>query len=232
MTGMPLLLLPGLLLDRRLFEPQIEALADVAEVSVGDLARHDDIGAAADALLEQAPARFALGGLSMGGYVALEIMRRAPGRVSHLILLDTQAQPDSEDARRRRLDQIATAEGGGFAALKDQLLPGWVHPERRADDTLMSLLDAMAESSGADGFMREQRLIMSRPDSMPSLSPISCPTLVLCGREDATTPVARHVEMAQAIPYATLVVVPKCGHLSTLEHPWLVGQAMRTLLAA
>jgi len=231
MAKMPLLLLPGLLLDHRLFEPQIAALADIAEVTVGDLVRHDDIGAAADALLETAPERFALGGLSMGGYVALEIMRRAPERVSRLILLDTQAQPDTEEARARRRDQIAAAERGAFASLKDQLLPGWVYPERRADDALMRLLHAMADGIGADGFVRQQRLIMSRPDSMPSLAAIACPTLVLCGREDATTPIERHLEMARAIPYATLVVVPRCGHLSTLERPWLVGQAMRTLLS-
>ena len=231
MAKMPLLLLPGLLLDHRLFEAQVEALGDVAEVTVGDLSRHADIRAAADALLAEAPERFALGGLSMGGYVALEIMRRAPERVSRLILLDTQAQLDTEDARKRRLDQIAMAGRGEFASLKDQLLPGWVYPERRADDALMSLVHAMADGIGPEGFVREQRLIMSRPDSMPLLSAIACPTLVLCGREDATTPVPRHLEMAEAIPGAALVVVPRCGHLSTLEHPWLVGQAMRAILA-
>lgn len=230
MTGTPLVLLPGLLLDRRLFAVQIEGLGDVAEITVGDLARHDRIGAQARAVLDAAPPRFALAGLSMGGYVAFEIMRRAPDRVTRLALLDTQARADDEAARERRVAQIALAERGEFAAVKEQLMPGWVHPARRGDGHLVDLLFAIADAIGPEGFVRQQRAIMSRPDSRPVLAAIACPTLVLCGREDATTPVDRHEEMAAAIPDATLVVLPNAAHLTPLERPAAVTAQLRCWL--
>lgn len=230
MSRIPLLLLPGLLLDHRLFRAQIEGLADVAEASVGDLSRYDDVGAVAEAVLAQAPARFALAGLSMGGYVALEIMRRAPERVLRLALMDTQAQADDEVARARRRDQIASVERGEFAAIKEQLVLSWLHPKRHKDADLLRRLHEMADAIGPDGFVREQRTIMSRPDSRPTLAAIACPTLALCGREDGPTPVERHVEMARAIPHATLVVLPQCGHLSPLEAPEAVTVQLRAWL--
>jgi pimeloyl-ACP methyl ester carboxylesterase len=226
----PLLMLPGLLLDRRLFAAQIDALAGVAEVTVADLSAHHELGALAEALLARAPARFALAGLSMGGYVALEILRRAPHRVARLALLDTQARADDEAATERRLGQIAAAEGGELEAVLDALLPGWVHPDRGDDGELMTLLRAMARGIGRDGFIREMRTIMSRPDSRGMLGSIACPTLVLCGRQDQSTPVERHEEMAAAIPRATLVVLPACGHLSPLEQPEAVGAQLRVWL--
>jgi pimeloyl-ACP methyl ester carboxylesterase len=228
----PLLMLPGLLLDRRLFAPQIDALEDLAEITVAEVFAHEEIGALAQALLARAPERFALAGLSMGGYVAFEILRRAPHRVTRLALLDTQARADDEAATERRRGQIATAQRDGLEAVLDSLLPGWVHPERRGEHELMALLQEMAQGIGRDGFVREMRTIMSRPDSRGMLGSIACPTLVLCGREDASTPVERHHEMAAAIPRATLVVLPACGHLSTLERPGAVSAQLRLWLAS
>lgn len=232
MPKTPLLLLPGLLLDARLYEAQTAGLADVAEVTVGDLDRGGNIGEVAQMLLDEAPGRFALCGLSMGGYVALEIMRRGPGRILRLALLDTQARADDAEVTRRRETHIAAAEAGAFAPLLDQLLAGWVHPARASDDGLMAQLREIALAVGPQGFVRQVRIIMSRPDSRPGLPAIACPTLVLCGREDGPTPLALHEEMAAAIPDATLVVLPDCGHLAPLERPrdvtaqlrwWLTG---------
>jgi pimeloyl-ACP methyl ester carboxylesterase len=227
-----LLLLPGLLLDARLYEAQIGGLADLAEVAVGNLDRGRDIGELASLLLEEAPARFALCGLSMGGYVALEIMRRAPERVLRLALLDTQARADDAEITRRREAHIAATEAGDVAAVLDQLLPGWVHPERASDVALMAKLRKICGTPGPEGLVRQMRIIMSRPDSRPSLAAILCPTLVLCGREDGPTPLAMHEEMAAAIPDGTLVVLPRCGHLTPLERPADVTAQLRVWLGA
>jgi pimeloyl-ACP methyl ester carboxylesterase len=230
MAKLPLLLLPGLLLDERLYAPQTGALADLAAPMVADLTGADSIARMAEQTLSGAPARFALCGLSMGGYVALEIMRRAPERVLRLALLDTQARPDPEERRARRQEQIAAAEGGRFDEVVEQLAQLFIHPERHADAALTGTIRAMAAKVGVAGFRRQQTAIMGRPDSRPSLAAIACPTLVLCGRQDVLTPVELHEEMAAAIPDATLVILPRCGHLAPLEQPAAVSAQLRIWL--
>jgi len=232
MSRPTLILLPGLLLDERLYGAQIAALADRAEIRVSDLTRADSIALMAAAVLAEAPERFALCGLSMGGYVAFEIMRRAPERVIRLALLDTQARPDSAEARARRRDLIALAERGAFETATTRLLPLFVHPERREDRALTATVAAMANRVGRDGFLRQQTAILNRVDSRPGLAAIACPTLVLTGRQDLLTPVEVHYEIAAAIPASTLVVLPSCGHLSPLEQPAMVTAQLAAWLAA
>jgi pimeloyl-ACP methyl ester carboxylesterase len=232
MTRTPLIFLPGLLLDERLYGAQIAALAARAEPKVIDLTRADSIAGMAEAALAEAPERFALCGLSMGGYVALEIMRRAPRRVLKLALLDTQARPDGDEARTRRRNLMARAERGEFESAIDQLLPLFIHPDRLAARDSVTTIRAMAAKVGRDGFVRQQTAILDRVDSRPSLAAIACPTLVLTGRQDVLTPVALHEEMAAAIPAATLVVLPRCGHLSPLEQPAMVSAQLGAWLAA
>jgi pimeloyl-ACP methyl ester carboxylesterase len=231
MAKTPLLLLPGLLLDERLYAPQTAALADLAAPTVADLTGADSVAPMAEQALAAAPARFALCGLSMGGYVALEILRRAPERVLKLALLDTQARPDPDERRARRREQIAAAEAGRFDQVVGQLAQLFVHPERHADAALTGAIRAMAAKVGVAGFRRQQAAIMGRPDSRPTLAAIACPTLVLCGRQDVLTPVELHEEMAAMIPDATLVVLPRCGHLAPLEQPDAVSAQLRVWLA-
>lgn len=228
----PLVLLPGLLCDHRLYAPQLPALATVAEPVVMDLTREDSIAAMATGVLAAAPPRFALAALSMGGYVAFEILRRAPERVSRLALLDTQARPDTETAALRRRGLMQLAEKGEFRGVTPRLLAVLVHPDRLVDTSLTGTVQAMAEGVGKAAFLRQQTAILDRVDSRPGLAAIACPTLVLAGREDAVTPLEAQLEMAQAIPGATLVLLPACGHLAPLERPqavtaqllnWLVG---------
>lgn len=221
-----LLLLPGLLCDQRLFAQQLPALAAAAEVVVADLTSSDSMAALADGVLRQAPERFALAGLSMGGYVALEIMRRAGGRVTRLALLDTQARADTEEAKARRRGLMELTEKGEFRGVTPRLMPLFVHPERLGDTALTGTIQAMAEHVGRDAFLRQQRAIMARPDSRPGLAAIACPTLVLAGREDAITPPELQIEMAQAISQATLVLVPRCGHMAPLEQPEAVTRQL------
>ncbi len=219
-TRTPLLLLPGLLCDGALYQAQIAALADVAAPIVGDLTRHDSIPGIAAAMLGEMPEYFSLAGLSMGGYVAQEIMRQAPHRVIRLALLDTSARTDTDEQRTRRHALIDMA---GIALL--------IHENHLTDQGLVDTVIGMADRVGHDGFVRQQTAIMGRPDGRADLQRIACPTLVLCGRHDALTPVALHEEMAAAIRGAKLVVVENCGHLSPLEQPDLVTAALRDWLA-
>ena len=227
----PLLLLSGLLSDGALWRAQVDDLADVAAPVIPDLSRDDTIAGMARRALAAVPAaRFAVAGLSMGGYVALEIMRQAPGRVARLALLDTSARTDTPEQARRRREAIALAEGGGFDGVADRMLPNLVHPDRLSDEGLVSAIRAMAGRLGKDGFLRKQRAIMGRVDSRPDLPRVACPTLVLCGREDASAPLALSEEMAVLVAGAWLEVVERCGHMSAMERPAEVTGALRRWL--
>jgi pimeloyl-ACP methyl ester carboxylesterase len=214
-----------------LWRAQVDDLADLAAPEIPDLARDDTIAGMALRALAAAPPRFALAGLSMGGYVALEIMRRAPERVLRLALLDTSARTDTPGQAERRREAIGLAEVGRFDDVADRMLPNLVHPDRLADRALVSAIQAMARRLGKDGFLRKQRAIMGRIDGRPHLPRIACPTLVLCGREDASAPLALSEEMAALVPGARLEVVERCGHMSAMERPAEVSGALRRWLA-
>ena len=214
-----IILLPGLLCDHRLWAGQLPALEARGDVLVPDLGRADTIGGLAEQVLARASDRFALAGLSMGGYVAFEILRRAPGRVARLALLDTQARADTEEGKARRRGLMALAEKGEFKGVTPRLLPLFLGREALKDPGITGTVQAMAESTGKDAFLRQQTAIMGRADSRADLPRITCPTLILAGRDDQITPPELQLEMAAAIPDATLVLLPRCGHLSPLERP-------------
>jgi pimeloyl-ACP methyl ester carboxylesterase len=228
----PLLLVPGLAASARLYGEQLPELWRHGPVTVADHTRDDEIGAVARRILASAPPRFALAGLSMGGYVAFELLRQAPERVVRLALLDTSARPDRPEQTERRLAQIALAERGRYGEIPDALFPLLVHPARHDDAALLSLVRLMAQEVGAAAFVRQQRAIIGRPDSRPGFAAIRCPTLVLVGDADRLTPPEHAAEIAEGIDGAQLVVVPDCGHLSTLERPTAVTDALVAWLAA
>ena len=225
-SSLPLVLVPGLLCSARLFAAQVEALWRCGPVMVADHRRDADIAAVAGRILEAAPPRFALAGLSYGGYIAFELMRQAPARIAKLALLDTSARRDSPEQTEARHAFIRLAKEGKFAEVVATLTPRFVHRNRRDDAALMETVRAMAEDTGPDAFILQERAIMSRPDSRPLLAEIRCPTLVLVGEGDElTTPdVAR--EIADGIAGSRLTIVPDCGHLSTLERPAAVNAAL------
>ena len=180
----PLILLPGLLCNRNLWAHQLDHLAHVAELAVADLTHHDSVQEMAEAVLADAPARFSLAGLSMGGYVALEVMRQAPQRVDRLALLNTSARPDAAEQSARRRDLIRLSEVGTFKGITSRLLPLLLHEEALDDSLLVGAVVAMAEDVGQEGFVRQQRAILARPDSRPGLGGIVCPTLIIGGDSD------------------------------------------------
>jgi pimeloyl-ACP methyl ester carboxylesterase len=232
MTAKPtLILLPGLLCDAALWQPQIDRFADRLEITVADLTRDDSLRGMAGRVLASAPPRFALAGLSMGGYVAQEILREAPQRVSRVALLDTSARPDSPEQTERRRALIKLAQTGKFKGVTPRLLPLLIHPARLDDRALTGIVMAMAERVGQGAFLRQQHAILNRPDGRPDLPGIACPALVVCGRDDALTPPALSREMADTIPDASLLELDECGHLSSLEQPDQVNQAFEDWLA-
>ncbi len=223
---LPVVLLPGLNCSARLYGEQIPALWRFGPVAVADHRRDDSMAAIARRVLAAAPPRFALAGLSMGGYIAFEILRQAPDRVAKLALLDTGAGAELPERTAQRKPLIALAEQGRFVEITDNQFPLLVYQRRRGDVTLKAIVRTMNEETGPEAYCRQQQAIIGRPDSRPGLAAITCPTLVLVGDDDQLTPPALAREMAAAIRGARLVVVPECGHLSTLERPQAVNDAL------
>ena len=225
-----LVMLPGLLNTRRLFERQIADLADITDVIVPELWHHDTVGAIAQDILDAAPPSFALLGFSMGGYVAFEMFRRAPDRIERLALIDTQAAPDPPDTAARRRAFIEQTKLGRFHGVHSTLLPQIIHPSRLEDAAVTQPILDMAKEIGGDGFVREQQAILSRADSRSLLVDIEVPAVVIVGRQDQATPLHQAEQMATDIANARLVVLEECGHVSPLERPAEVSAALRRWL--
>jgi len=235
--ALTLILIPGLLCDERVWIHQRAALADHVDVRVAENGLLDSLQALARAILDKAPPRFAVAGHSMGGRVALEVFRAAPGRVAGLALMDTGQSPlpEGEAGQREaegRFALLAKARSQGMRAMAQDWVQGMVHPSRLTDAPLIDGILDMFESKSPDLYAAQIRALLNRPDCTPLLAAIRCPTLVLCGREDSWSPPERHEEIAAAIPGSTLVSIPDCGHMSTLERPDAVNEAMRTWLRA
>ncbi|MBV8496833.1 MAG: alpha/beta fold hydrolase [Gammaproteobacteria bacterium] len=228
---LPVVLIPGLLGSARLYAPQIVALWRSGPVLVADHTRDDNMAAIARRILADAPPRFALAGLSMGGYISFEILRQAPARVARLALLDTSARADTPEQSAGRRAQMERASQGELLHVAAEQSARLLGPAHREDRALRAELERMAEEVGVAGFLRQQAANIERIDSRPTLNAIRCPTLVLVGADDEVTPPARAAEIADGIPGARLVTVPGSGHLSTLEQPEAVTRALREWLS-
>jgi len=227
-----LVLIPGLLCTAELFGPQVSAFSKSHAIEVADHTSSSSLSEIAQTILAKAPPRFALAGLSMGGYIAFEILKQAPERVTRLALLDTNARADRTEQAQQRRDLVAAARRDGLAAAADKLLPLLIHPARLTDGPLTSLVRRMAEETGIEVFARQQEAIIARPDNRPFLPSIHCPTLIIVGAEDAITPVKVAEEMRAGIPGSRLEVIADCGHLATLERPETVNRLLADWLAA
>lgn len=224
--SLPTVLVPGLLVTARLYAEQIPELWRLGPVMIADHTRDASMDAIARRILSVAPPRFALVGLSMGGYTAFEILRQAPERVAKVAFLDTSARPDMPEQSEQRRAQMELARRGKIEEVSRQLFARLVHARRAHDVPLRQLLSLMAREVGVEGFIHQQTAIIGRPDSRPSLGAIRCPALVLVGDGDQLTPPERAEEIAGGIPGSRLVVVPDCGHVSTLEQPRAVTEAL------
>ncbi len=222
----PLLLLPGMMCDARLYGPQIAAFSYDHAVMVAPFGLHDTVTAIAAEVLAQAPPRFALAGLSMGGIVAMEVARQAPERVTRLALLDTNPKAEAPEVAARREPQIAKVQDGQLrAVMRDEMKPNYLTDGPRMGE-ILDLCMAMAETLGAAAFVAQSRALQSRPDQQDSLRGVQVPTLVLCGEDDALCPLHRHELMQTLIPNSTLSVIKRAGHLPTLEQPDATNEAL------
>ena len=223
---MPILLIPGLGGSPRIYAPLVPQLWRYGPVTVANHIRDDNMAVIARRVLAEAPPRFALAGHSMGGYIAFEILRQAPQRVAKLALINTQARPDTPEASERRRGLIGRVQAGQYHDVLDELFPGFVHPSRAGDTELRKLVHDMGDDVGAEAFVRQQTAMIGRVDSRPTLTAISCPTLVLTGEADNTLPNPLSIEMADRISGAKLVILPNCGHLPQAEQPQATADAL------
>jgi pimeloyl-ACP methyl ester carboxylesterase len=222
--------LPGLLEDADAFTRLIEGLAGRAACTVADLTRSDTMaGLARDALSQAPEGRFSLLGHSMGGYVALEVMRQAPERIERLALINTNARPDSPESTANRRRLLALAERD-FPAVIAALLPKQLTDEHLKDPDITGLVDSMAVAVGVEAFRRQQEAIIHRIDSRPHLDAIAGPTAVIAARNDQIMPLELLQELADGIPRSRLTVIEDCGHMSTIEQPDRVLEALNEWL--
>lgn len=226
----PLVLLPGMMCDARLYGPQVAALSGPRDVHVLPVTDHDTVQALATAVLAAAPPRFALAGLSMGGIVAMEVLRQAPDRVDRIALLDTNPKAETPAVQATRAPQIAAAEAGRLAAvIRDEMKPNYLAdgPDKAA---ILDLCMDMALTLGPEVFVRQSEALRDRPDQQDTLRAARLPALILCGAEDALCPLHRHTLMHDLMPGSTLTVIPGAGHLPTLEKPDDTTAALRRWL--
>jgi pimeloyl-ACP methyl ester carboxylesterase len=233
----PLIFVPGLLCDGAVWQQQAAALGEGRRVHVAAHELANDLNVMAQRILAAGPERFALVGHSMGGRVALEVLARAPERVTRVALLDTgfQALPQGEAGERERAGRyrlLDIARREGMLAMGKEWTRGMVHPDRLADAPLMDAIHQMIARAPVAQFEAQIHALLTRADRTALLAEIRVPTLVLCGREDSWSPLQQHEEMAQRIRGSQLVVVPHCGHMSTMEQPAAITQALAQWLAA
>lgn len=225
-----LILLPGMMCDARLFAPQVKALETSMRVTVPLPVSASGMAQLAGLVLAEAPDRFALGGVSMGGILAMEIMHQAPDRVTHLALIDTNPFAERDEVKARRGLQMDSVRNGRLATvMRDEMKPNYF--THRADSAaLRDLAMAMAMDLGPDAFLTQSLALRDRPDYETVLRAVTCPALILCGRHDQLCPVERHEAMKAMIPHARLCIIEDAGHLPTIETPDIVTAALQELL--
>lgn len=226
----PLVLLSGLLCNEQLWMHQVKTLGTELEIFIPDLTQDITITDMASRVLDEAPPRFSLAALSMGGYVAFEIMRQAPERVVRLALLDTMASLDSAPRAKTRRDLLTLAGSGRFIGVTPQLLPKLVHP-KWVDSSVSELVKEMAGTIGKEGFIRQQQAIIDRPDPYPVIRQINVPTMIVVGADDQITPVSEAKYMHSQITGSWLEILPECGHLPPLEMPQVTTDLLREWLS-
>jgi len=215
----------GFMCDERLFKPQTDALSQMrTPYSIEKMMAESTIREFAKLILNNAPTQFALVGLSMGGIVALEIMRISQESVSHLALLNTT--PFEDRSLNQRKDHMRRVQEGELATiLRDELKPRYLSPSTSMD-ALLPLITDMGETLGIKTFVKQSVALMTRKSALPTLSAITCPTLIITGTDDLICPPQIHKKMAQHIQNSSLHILPKCGHLSTLEAPEAINKIL------
>jgi len=228
----PLVLLPNMMCDARLFLPQVTALSSMTSVQIAPMTTGESVEAIARNVLIAAPDRFALAGLGMGGIVAMELLRQAPKRITRLMLMDTNCQGEMPSVAAAREPQIARVRAGRMReVMRDEVKPEYLAPGERREEVL-DIVAEMALDLGADVFTRQIRAMQRRPDQQSTLRRSKVPTAVVCGEHDTLYAVRRHEFIAGLMPNATLEIIPDAGHLPPLEQPEMTTELMRLWLTS
>ena len=222
-----ILFIPGLLCTSAIFQSQFAAFEGVADCHVASTIEMESIEEMADAALAQMDGTFSVLGFSMGGYVALEVARRAPDRVEGLALVSTSARPDTPEKKQARAELVNLSKIGKFKGVTPRLLPRFFSEASLQDETKTSIVLKMGADIGQENFMRQQQAIMSRRDQRPYLPSFDKPSVVICGTKDILTPPEDSQEMASLLPQADLLLLDEIAHMSTLEAPDDVNNALR-----
>lgn len=228
-TKQALVLLPGLVCDDAIWINQVRHLDEIADMTIPPLVESDEISAQARHVLENTPENFALAGFSMGGYVALEMLRQAPERITRLALLDTTSRLDTPEKTAGRQQAIQRCEDGRFQDVIRDMLAVLLHPSRQTSP-LADFVTGMADRVGSDCFVRRHKTIMSRQSCVESLQSCKVPVRVICGRQDAMTSVEEHKELAALVPDARLSIIEECGHMTPIETPHATSALLRDWL--
>ncbi len=228
---MDIALIPSQLCTDLVWEKQLPILSSLGTPRVFTQRDHDSIGAMAQSVLDAIPRQFVLITHGMGGFVAFEMLRRTPERITKLVLMSALAPADTPKQTARREGYLRLVEQGKFDGIIEERIPMLVHPSRIGDEALTAILRRMARDTGPDVFQRQQRAIMSRSDSRSSLSAIACPTILVFGRQDGITTLDHQNEMRDAIPDVRLEILEDCGHMVTLEKPREVNEVLPAFLA-
>lgn len=230
-----LLLIPPFMATADFWDNQIEDLGDIADIMVPNTTQHESIQTLAAEIIKSAPKEFYLAGLSMGGYISLEIMRQLvdagdEGRVLKLALMGTNFRSDTDAIKKSREEQMAAALDGDMDGVYAKVIPLLVHERYQKDIDFLTLLYGMVVQLGAQVFVRQQMVNISREDSTSLLPKIKCPTLLICGRDDVLTPISYHTMMQELLPNADMSFIDECGHYSAIEQPREVSSALRQWL--
>jgi pimeloyl-ACP methyl ester carboxylesterase len=224
-----LLLIPGLVCDAAVWRHQVAHLADIAEINVPPVTQGETIAEMARIVLDAAPQTFALAGFSMGGYIALEVLRQAPERVTRLALLDTSARADTPKKTAWRRTVIAACERGEFMTVIEGMMPILLHPDQQ-NGPLPPFVREMAARVGPDTYVRRQHVIGERQDSRDLLRAAKQPLRAICGREDGMSTIGEHIEIAELAPHGRFSIIEQCGHMTILERPQAATALLRDWL--
>jgi pimeloyl-ACP methyl ester carboxylesterase len=224
--SMPIVLVPGLNCTAEVYAAAVPALWQFGSVLIPDHKRGSSMAEIAAAILAEAPPRFALAGYSLGGYIAFELLRQAPERITRLALIDTMARLDTPEGLQKRHDAIRLAQQGKHRQLVAANFPASVHPDNANNPAIRDFSLRMALANGPEVYIRQQQAIIGRADSTPDLAGIRVPATVIVGEADTITPIADAQAMAAAIPGANLVVIERAGHMSPTEQPEAITQAL------
>ena len=215
----PLVMIPGMMCDERIFAPQIEELVPKRSVHVADISKHDNISDLAADVLSHAPPKFCLVGHSMGGIVAMEICAQDPKRIEKLVLMDTNPLAELEEVKLKREPQISDALSGKLVdVIRDEMKPNYLASSEN-QDIILNICMEMALSLGPKVFINQSRALQTRADQQSNIQSINIPVLIMCGSEDKLCTVERHEMMHNMISNSELKIINNAGHMPTLEQP-------------